>query len=183
MKSLNIAEIQLDGQTHYFTDNQTDYTHNGNTYLSGMMENLNSVVVNENGVLEESSITVKFSAIDQTLISLFSTSDYKGRRFLAKRLEFDDSRVLQSEEVIIDAVMSRYLITNREKTRTIDVEMVSWHSMIRKENALDLSVVFADYINDTQLDYWGRHAPSTGGEGYRWKRTPFVENPTNIGDP
>lgn len=152
---------------YYYTDHYKDITYNSNTYLaSSLFLGMNEV--NESSELGVSSLTLKFTGADQTIISLLLNNDYMDKTVNVYRAFLDQSQVVINYPFLLfEGRIENFNIEETDTTSEILISVAShWADFEkvrnRRTNTNSQKLFFTsdkgfNYASQTTKDIkWGR---------------------------
>ena len=141
----------------YLTDMHRNYSYNGHNFIAGKLKINNAVIQKSQPSANDFSMLL--SAVDQTLVSAFTSSNYKGRRCLIERITLNDDETINSVETWLDGDLNKYSYANTLKESVIKLSVGSIFAAFESIKMLNLGVQFADSINVDETLYWGKATP------------------------
>jgi len=169
-----LIEIETDQGTTYLSTSQIDVEYNGNTYQGGYVSTVSKV--EQAGSVESGKLTVRFSGVDQSVISLFENESWRNRPCKILSCDISDNWAVsnvkdyyQSDMVAVDYSLGR-------KTSTVNLTCKGLYGSINQANAPDLGIIYAQYISDDVTQYFGKASGTqTRRSGKPGHRPPILD--------
>lgn len=163
----HLLEFELDTPT-YLTDFHRNYSDDGKTYIAGKLA-VNEAI-KQKSEPSSSDFSVVLSAVDQTMVSVFTSQEYKGRRCVIYRVEFDDNENIINKTVWMDGFINNYVFSDTIAASTMKIVMNSVFSSFKRVRMKDINLTFSETINEDETIYWGKNTPVTNT--YSGNRSP-----------
>jgi len=141
----------------YLTDFHRNKTYDGKNFIAGKVK-VDSPIVQKSAPSANDFVLI-MSAVDQTLVSAFANGAYKNRRCLVERLTLDDDENIIDTEIWLDGDCNKYTYSGKLNTSTISLTVSSIFAAFDMVNMVNLNLQFVDYINASEVKYWGKNAP------------------------
>lgn len=128
----NLVKIEF-AQSVLFTDYAHDLVDGGETYVA-TGHPLAMASPKETRELRVNTISLTVSAVDQSYVSIFLTSDWINRRVLVKRAVISDSGSIVGDSIVVfDGLLSQFQINDEEDTSSLTMNVAShWADFERK---------------------------------------------------
>lgn len=165
--SVLLITLDVENSPVYLTTAQSNVSYDGKTFIGGKAKVDKAIV--QKAAIERDNFNFKISAVDQTMISVFANNNYKNRTCTIEELFYTDSYAVDKVELVSSSTMNNYKYSGSPVKAEITLNLLTIVGSFRKIGSIDLSVAFAEYINDDQTLYWGKRRPagtgSSGGSG------------------
>lgn len=129
----------------------------GHTFRSGKLK-INSAVIQKSQP-SANDFSIQLSAVDQTMVSAFTNSNYKGKRCLVERITLHDNETTSDSEIWLDGDLNKYSYKGGLKESTLTISVGSIFAAFESVKMVNLGIKFADSINVDETLYWGKASP------------------------
>lgn len=147
----------------YLTNFHRDYSYDGNTYIAGKIS-INADV-KQTSEPKANSFDIDLSAVDKTMISVFTSQSYKNRQCEVLRADIDDNEEVISVESWVTGTMERYTYTGSVNNAELKIKVSSIFGAFDTVTSVDLGVLYSEYITVDNTIYWGQEAGTASGSG------------------
>lgn len=163
--SKRIFLVKFDLDTPLFLTNfHRDFTYDGNTYIKGKMAV--DAPIKQTSQPNANSFDVTLSAVDKTLISVFTSQPYKNRECEVLRAYIDEEdESLISVESWVTGTLEKYTYTGSVNGANLKIKVSSIFGAFDTVTSVDLGVLYAEYISVDNTIYWGQEAGAASGSG------------------
>lgn len=154
--TIQLLTIYFDSTTHYFTTAQRDFDYNGNTYIAGVIKPITKALP-QTQEIKNTSNSIEFSAVDQSVIALFDQNEYTNRQCVIHEYDLDTDQV----SIYQSSSMINVQFVGKETTSVINLKLATNKGSLNAVAGLDLGLLYSEWINDDQSVYWGKKADTT----------------------
>ena len=146
---VGLIQMNLNGSTLYLTTAAHDIDHNGETWVSSGLV-LSVASLSEKSELSVQSIEIEFTAVDQSIIALFTNANQQNKNVILKLAVLDDV-----DQVVGELYSKKYIIDSFSDQNDVDEATI----------AVEVSNFFSDFeavrgIRTTQSSF-ARFYPNT----------------------
>ena len=152
-KVIHLIEFGLDTPI-YLTDCDRDFINGGHTYIAGKVKIKTPLAQKAEPSANDFSLTL--SAVDQTMVSAFTSNPYKSKQCLVKRVELNEDETVNNIEIWLDGSLNKYVYSGKLKESTMKISVGSVFAAFESVNKLNIMDKFSETINIDETRYWGK---------------------------
>lgn len=162
-----LIEITTNLGTTYLTDAQVNLEYNSNTYVAGQVGRVGRI--QQKAELESGKMTVEFSGVDKTIISLFNNEIYRDYDCTIYECDVASDWTVSNVATYYTGQMVKVSYLLGTTKSVINLTCKALYGSINRANAPDLGLLFDEYMTDDATIYFGKRAnpiqtPTGGGD-------------------
>lgn len=125
----HILEIPIGGTTYYFTDAGDDWTHNGNTYLSGFLTPGTIPDIPQTSLPRENQVDFTLYDLDNTLSTAILNAAWRNRRPILDEVVFNPDYTIKEINRLYRGRIYDFEQSETDTTRTVTLICKDIHAI------------------------------------------------------